>query len=104
MALIDHIDGDRMMFGRPLTRPRILRRPNRFIMEVDLGEGQTTLAHCPSTGSIGGISLDGLPCLLSGPTTLAHRRGHRDGGARARFMESASGAGITPSPWFPSIG
>lgn len=24
--------------------------------------------------------------------------------ARARFMESASGAGITPSPWFPSIG
>lgn len=74
MALIDHIDGDRMMFGRPLTRARILRRPNRFIMEVDMGEGQTAIAHCPSTGSIGGISLDGLPCLLSGPHDLAHRR------------------------------
>ena len=74
MALIDHMDGDRMVFRRPLIQARILRRPNRFIAEVDLGDGRVTIAHCPSTGSIGGIKLDGFPCLLSGPHDLAHRR------------------------------
>lgn len=74
MALIDHLDGDKMVFTSPLIQARILRRPNRFIMEVELEDGSVAAAHCPSTGSIGGISLDGLPCLLSGPHDLAHRR------------------------------
>lgn len=74
MALIDHLDGDRMVFTSPLIQARILRRPNRFLMDVELEDGSTAVAHCPSTGSIGGISLDGLPCLLSGPHDLAHRR------------------------------
>lgn len=53
-------------FDQPLKRARIVRRPNRFIMEIEL-DGETVRAHCPSTGSIGGYTLDDLPCLISGP-------------------------------------
>lgn len=59
MALIDHLDGDKMVFRRPLIQARILRRPNRFLMGVELEDGSVAAAHCPSTGSIGGIPLDG---------------------------------------------
>jgi sugar fermentation stimulation protein A len=51
-------------FERPLGVGKIISRPNRFIMKVEK-EGEVFTCHCPSTGKIGNISLDGLPCLLS---------------------------------------
>lgn len=50
----------------PLRRARIISRPNRFIVWAEL-EGTTVKCHCPVSGRIGGLTLDGLPCLLSGP-------------------------------------
>ncbi|MDR2765904.1 MAG: DNA/RNA nuclease SfsA [Holosporaceae bacterium] len=51
-------------FEPPLEIGRIISRPNRFIMKVEK-ENEIFTCHCPSTGKIGNISLDGLPCLLS---------------------------------------
>lgn len=59
-------------FELPLERGRIVGRPNRFIMQVKKGDELFT-CHCPSTGKIGNISLEGLPCLLS-PSTDATRK------------------------------
>jgi sugar fermentation stimulation protein A len=51
-------------FESPLDMGSIVARPNRFIMDVKKDE--TTLqCHCPSTGKIGNMPLEGLPCLLS---------------------------------------
>ena len=44
MALIDHLDGDKMVFRRPLIQARILRRPNRFLMGVGVGAVMVALA------------------------------------------------------------
>jgi len=51
-------------FKEPLIEGTILARPNRFIMLVDLN-GKKTFVHCPSTGRIGNIVFDNVPCLLS---------------------------------------
>ncbi|MDR2158075.1 MAG: DNA/RNA nuclease SfsA [Holosporaceae bacterium] len=51
-------------FASPLETGKIISRPNRFIMNVEK-DGETFKSHCPSTGKIGNISMDGLPCLLS---------------------------------------
>jgi sugar fermentation stimulation protein A len=56
--------GDKIHFPEPLTRATIIRRPNRFIIDVDV-EGTAVSCHCPTTGRIGNLVLDGLPCLLS---------------------------------------
>jgi sugar fermentation stimulation protein A len=59
-----HPDDRVVTFPQPLIRGTIVRRPNRFIIEVDL-DGQVVPCHCPTTGRIGNLVLDGLPCLLS---------------------------------------
>ena len=51
-------------FPVPLTRSRIVRRPNRFIIEADVN-GEVHPCHCPTTGRIGDFVLDGLECLVS---------------------------------------
>lgn len=51
---------------RPLLEARIVERPNRFIVVADLA-GHVVRAHCPVSGRIGGLTLNGLSCLLSGP-------------------------------------
>ncbi|MFE2944153.1 DNA/RNA nuclease SfsA [Streptomyces sp. NPDC059255] len=56
--------GDTICFPEPLTRARIIRHPNRFIIDADIG-GSETACHCPTTGRIGNLLLDGLDCLLS---------------------------------------
>ncbi|WP_425246320.1 DNA/RNA nuclease SfsA [Streptomyces sp. NEAU-NA10] len=56
--------GDRICFAEPLTRARVVRRPNRFIIDADIA-GTEVACHCPTTGRIGDLVLDGLPCLLS---------------------------------------
>ena len=51
-------------FAEPLTEGIIIDRPNRFLMNVNIG-GQEYLCHCPSTGKIGSFKMGGRPCLLS---------------------------------------
>ncbi|WP_218652415.1 DNA/RNA nuclease SfsA [Paenarthrobacter nitroguajacolicus] len=51
-------------FDPPLLEGTIVRRPNRFIIEVEL-DGELIPCHCPTTGRIGNLVLDGLACLLS---------------------------------------
>lgn len=66
----DGVSIDRMVFDQPLLLGSVVSRPNRFIANV-LIDGVEHKAHCPTTGSIGGWILDGLPALLSGPYTGA---------------------------------
>ncbi len=54
----------RIRFAEPLRRASIVRRPNRFIIDVEI-DGAVVACHCPTTGRIGNLVLDGLPCLLS---------------------------------------
>jgi sugar fermentation stimulation protein A len=59
-------------FEAPLEKGKIICRPNRFIMQVEK-EDEVFTCHCPSTGKIGNITLEGLPCLLS-PSTDTTRK------------------------------
>jgi len=47
-----------------LSRGTIISRPNRFIMLLK-AEGRTLRCHCPTTGRLGDLKLEGLPCLYS---------------------------------------
>jgi sugar fermentation stimulation protein A len=51
-------------FSSQLERGMIISRPNRFLMRVEK-DGNVFLCHCPSTGKIGNIVFDGVPCLLA---------------------------------------
>jgi sugar fermentation stimulation protein A len=51
-------------FPEPLVDGVIVRRPNRFLIDVEV-DGGVQSCHCPTTGRIGNLVLDGLPCLLS---------------------------------------
>ncbi|MFI1735786.1 DNA/RNA nuclease SfsA [Streptomyces acidicola] len=55
---------DKIYFPEPLAQATIIRRPNRFIIDVQV-EDMAVACHCPTTGRIGNLVLDGLPCLLS---------------------------------------
>ncbi|MFH1249241.1 MAG: DNA/RNA nuclease SfsA [archaeon] len=52
------------LFEQPLQEGIIKSRPNRFIMNV-LINGKLHKCHCPSTGRIGNIKFEDIPCLLS---------------------------------------
>ena len=54
----------RIQFPQRLTRATVVRRRNRFVIDVDL-DGVVVGCHCPTTGRIGTLILDGLPCLVS---------------------------------------
>jgi sugar fermentation stimulation protein A len=54
----------RYLFPNRLEEGLIKSRPNRFIMEVEVG-GTLCRCHCPVTGRIGSIRFDNIPCLLS---------------------------------------
>jgi sugar fermentation stimulation protein A len=54
----------RYKFIKPLIEGTIKSRPNRFIFMVDIN-GSLEKCHCPSTGRIGDIKFDNVPCLLS---------------------------------------
>ena len=56
--------GGKLRFARRLEEGLIKSRPNRFIMEVQLN-GARYRCHCPSTGRIGCIRFEDIPCLLS---------------------------------------
>ena len=59
-------EGRRLTFAHPLTEARIINRPNRYVAYAELN-GEEVRCHTPVGGRIGGLTLDGLPCLLSGP-------------------------------------
>jgi sugar fermentation stimulation protein A len=59
-----HVRDGTIYFPEPLTQAAIVRRRNRFVIDVDL-DGAVVGCHCPTTGRIGILVLDGLPCLLS---------------------------------------
>lgn len=52
------------LFEEPLLEGVILKRRDRFIMEVEHGETVHD-CHCPTTGRIGNIVFQDIPCLLS---------------------------------------
>jgi sugar fermentation stimulation protein A len=54
----------KMLFPLRLQEGLIKSRPNRFIMQVEL-DGTLLKCHCPSTGRIGSIRFEDIPCLLS---------------------------------------
>lgn len=58
--------GKKLIFADELKLGRIINRPNRYVAYVEL-EGKTVRCHVPVGGRIGGLTIDDLPCLLSGP-------------------------------------
>lgn len=60
------------VFETPLIEAVIHKRPNRFIMQVEL-DGGVVDCHCPTTGRIGNIVLENIPCLLSKSTNTARK-------------------------------
>lgn len=57
----------KIKFDKPLIDGLILSRPNRFIFNVQIGD-QIVEAHCPSGGTIAGLSrknMQNLKCYLS---------------------------------------
>lgn len=59
-------------FPRTLERAKIVKRPNRFIVEIEIN-GKVAKAHCPVTGSIGSMTLNGLDALVSRPLIQGSR-------------------------------
>ncbi len=55
---------DPIPFSEPLKEGVVLARPNRFIMDVDLGN-EVRRCHCPAVSRIGPIDTAGRPCLVS---------------------------------------
>ena len=51
-------------FPTPLEEGRIISRPNRFIMLVK-ARSTVLRCHCPTTGRLGDLNLEGVPCLYS---------------------------------------
>lgn len=66
----------KLIFERPLIKAKIKERINRFIFTVELN-GQEVEAHCPSGGTIAGISrkdFKDIECLMSDHGTNTGRR------------------------------
>ncbi|MFH1811056.1 MAG: DNA/RNA nuclease SfsA [Pseudomonadota bacterium] len=58
-------------YTAPLRRGTLLRRPNRFVVEVQLDDGETVRAHCPNPGRMTGCSTPGSPVWLLARTHTA---------------------------------
>jgi sugar fermentation stimulation protein A len=54
-----------LFFDKKLTKGLIMERPNRFVMKVRVNGDILQKAYCPSTGRIGDIVFNDVPCLLS---------------------------------------
>lgn len=60
------------IFESPLIEAVIQKRKNRFIFEVEI-DGVITDCHCPTTGRIGTIILQDIPCLLSKSNDISRK-------------------------------
>lgn len=57
------MSNDMYRFEEPLIEGLVVKRPNRFIMDVMI-DGAQQRCHCPTTGRIGDIRFKGIPCLV----------------------------------------
>lgn len=69
MAVDFHLDGssESLIYDDALLEAQIIERPNRYVAQVADPDGTVHRSFVPVGGRIGGLTLDGLPCLLSGP-------------------------------------
>lgn len=67
LELLEAGNTGKFRWSQELIGARILERPNRYVARVALADGAEARAHVPVGGRIGGLTVDGLPCLLSGP-------------------------------------
>ena len=61
-----------MRFDDPLREGRLIRRYQRFLADVDTGDGVVT-AHCPNTGSMLGCAEPGMRVWLSAARNPARK-------------------------------
>ncbi len=54
-----------MRFDPPLLRGKLLRRYKRFFADVELDSGELVTAHCPNSGSMRGVAIEGQPIAIS---------------------------------------
>jgi sugar fermentation stimulation protein A len=54
-----------MRFSAPLTPAVLVRRYQRFLVDVELSDGRQITAHCPNTGSMRSCSAPGSQICLS---------------------------------------
>jgi len=52
-------------YPKPLIRGKLIRRYNRFLVDVQLDDGKIVTAHCTNTGSLKSCLVPGAPVLLS---------------------------------------
>lgn len=57
----------RIEFEKPLIEGVVVSRPNRYVTFVRLTDGSEVRCFTPVGGRIGGYTIDGLRCLISGP-------------------------------------
>ena len=69
------MSNSRFLFPCKLTEGLIRSRPNRFVMMVDVA-GELKKCHCPSTGRIGSIQFEDIPCLISACDGENRKTGH----------------------------
>jgi sugar fermentation stimulation protein A len=63
-----------LQFEEPLVRGRLRRRYMRFMVEVELPDGQVVVGHCPNTGSMLGLQRPGSQVCLSRAAPGSQRR------------------------------
>ena len=64
-----------ILFEKPLGEGLILRRSNRFLMDV-LIDNKIEICHCPCTGSINNLVFENIPCLFSESSDLKRKTRH----------------------------
>jgi len=65
-----------MRFGQPLARGSLVRRYKRFLADVRREDGSVLTVHCPNSGSMRGLLVDGAPVLFSRSDKLTRKYPH----------------------------